>query len=385
MKRITITLSILIIIFLLPLSGFPDQSSRHALVIGNAAYQSAPLKNPANDAYDMSRTLRALGFDVIHKENVGQKDMEKAIRDFGRRLRKGGVGLFYYAGHGMQVNGRNYLIPIDAEIYEEKDIKYEAVDAGRILDEMHTAGNNLNIVFLDACRSNPFVRSFRTSERGLARMAGPTGTLIAYSTAPGMVAADGEDKNAVYTKYLLKHITTPGLTVEQILKKVRVDVMRETGNKQVPWEASSLTGDFYFALKRAVVIKPLPKHREIGRDDNFIAYANGIVRDTNTGLEWMVGPDRDMSWNEAQSWVESLTDEDDWRMPKIVELSTLYQKGKGSRNMTPLLNMRGWWVWSGEGRSRSSAWHFFFYNGRQCRVNCDYSVDDRAFAVRSRK
>jgi len=263
MKRITTALVLaLVAILLLPSSGFSDQSRRLALVIGNAAYKNSPLRNPVNDAYDMARTLRTMDFEVIHRKNVGQRVMEKAIREFGKQLRKGGVGLFYFAGHGMQVNGRNYLIPIGAVIYEETDIKYEAVDAGRILAAMQNAGNSLNIVILDACRDNPFARSFRTNAQGLAHMDAPTGTLIAYSTAPGMVATDGEGRNAVYTKYFLKYITTPGLTIEQVLKKVRVEVINETGNKQVPWESSSLTGDFYFASKRAIAVVKRPKEEQ---------------------------------------------------------------------------------------------------------------------------
>lgn len=239
------------IIFLLPSFGFPErgikiQSRRIALVIGNGAYENSPLKNPPNDAFDIATTLGKLGFEVIHKENASYRVMEEAIRDFGKRLRKGGVGLFYFAGHGIQANGRNYLVPVDAKIESESDVKFESVDAGRVLGKMEDAENDLNIVILDACRNNPFARSFRTSSQGLARMDAPKGSLIAYATAPGSVAADGAGRNGIYTKYLLKHMVSPQLKIEDVLKNVRNDVMNQTNNKQVPWESSSLRGDLYF-------------------------------------------------------------------------------------------------------------------------------------------
>ncbi len=227
--------------------GLRIREHRLALVIGNADYIHSPLKNPVNDAQDMAGSLKKLGFDVIHKENVGQREFEEAIRDFGTRLRKiGGVGLFYYAGHGVQVKNDNFLIPVDAQIYQETDIKYEAIHAGRILDAMYNAANRMNIVILDACRDNPFARSFRSAAKGLARMDAPTGTLIAYATSPGNVAADGDGRNSYYTKHLLREMRDPKLTIEKVFKNVRVGVIQETNNRQVPWESSSLTGDFYF-------------------------------------------------------------------------------------------------------------------------------------------
>lgn len=278
MKRITTTLMSTLIAFLLVPSfgffgpGILSQENRLALVVGNAAYKSSPLRNPVNDAFDMARTLRTLGFEVIHEENANQRTMENAISRFGRQLRKqGGVGLFYFAGHGIQVNGRNYLIPIDANIETESDVRFEAVDAGRVLGKMEDADNDLNIVILDACRDNPFARSFRTSSKGLARMDAPKGSLIAYATAPGSVAADGEQRNGIYTEYLLKHMTTPGSKVEEVLKRVRVDVINETNEKQIPWEASSLTGEFYFASKRgiAVVKRPPVEPQRPERDEGL--------------------------------------------------------------------------------------------------------------------
>jgi hypothetical protein len=219
---------------------------RQALVIGNGSYAASPLKNPVNDAADLAAALKMSGFKVTLLKDADQRQMEEAIIRFGKRLRKGGTGLFYYAGHGIQYRGRNYLIPLKARIESESDVKYEAVDAGRVLGKMEDAGNAINIVILDACRNNPFARSFRSATQGLARMDAPTGSLVAYATAPGSVAADGRGRNGVYTKYLLQYMQQPDLTVNQVLMKVRKAVLRETGKKQTPWESSSLTGDFYF-------------------------------------------------------------------------------------------------------------------------------------------
>lgn len=257
MKRISFTLiSVFIMVLGLFSLGYSERGiqvreKRFALVIGNGSYKSSPLRNPTNDAHDMALALKKLGFKVTHLENAGYRAMERGIRKFGKQLRNGGAGLFYFAGHGIQVNGRNYLIPVDAEIETESDIKFEAVDAGRVLGKMEDAGNDLNIVILDACRDNPFSRSFRTNNQGLARMDAPKGSIVAYATAPGSIAADGEGRNGIYTKYLI----TPALTVEQVLKKVRIEVLKETNNKQIPWESSSLTGNFHFNPVK-VEVKP---------------------------------------------------------------------------------------------------------------------------------
>ncbi|MBU1230065.1 MAG: caspase family protein [Proteobacteria bacterium] len=220
---------------------------RYALVIGNSAYKDKPLKNPANDAKDMGRVLQRLGFDVQLKTDVGLRDMEEAIREFGVRLKRGGVGLFYFAGHGVQVQGVNYLVPIGARISSESDAKFESVDAGRVLGKMEDAGNELNIVILDACRNNPFARSFRSADQGLARMDAPTGSIVAYATAPNSVASDGKGANGMYTKYLLENMTTPGIPIEEVFKRVRIGVMGESAKKQVPWESSSIAGYFFLA------------------------------------------------------------------------------------------------------------------------------------------
>jgi hypothetical protein len=238
-------LALVILVSLCPSSLSSATEQRTALVIGNSTYSSGPLKNPVNDATDMATALQKLGFKVILKKNANLETMEEAIEDFGNRLKRGGVGLFYYAGHGVQVNGVNFLIPVGAKVNKESDVRYKAVDAGRILDEMANANNSLNIVLLDACRDNPFGKSFRSASRGLAIVSNaPTGTFISYSTGPGQVARDGEGRNSPYTRALLQYMQEPGIPIGNVFMKVRQKLRKDTG--QVPWELSSLEGDFYF-------------------------------------------------------------------------------------------------------------------------------------------
>ncbi|MEP1095753.1 MAG: caspase family protein [Cyclobacteriaceae bacterium] len=222
-----------------------------ALVIGNASYQhSGSLKNPVNDARSMSNKLDEIGFDVIYKENASQNEMKSGIREFGQRLDKYEVGLFYYAGHGVQVNGKNYMIPIEANLEMEAEVEFDCVDTDRVLAYMDYSDTKVNIVILDACRNNPFERSWSRSANssGLAFMNAPSGSLIAYATAPGSTASDGEGDNGLYTSMLLKHMDTPGITIEQFFKRVRSEVNDKSNNKQIPWESTSLTGDFYFTV-----------------------------------------------------------------------------------------------------------------------------------------
>jgi hypothetical protein len=224
------------------------KQNRIALIIGNGDYKTTPLSNPVNDAKLVAKTLENLNFKVILKTNVSQLEMDDAINQFGLLLEKGGVGLFYYAGHGVQSKGRNYLIPIDSSLSREKDLKYKAVDAGSILDEMGNANNGLNIVVLDACRDNPLIRSFRSNKRGLTRILDiPTGTLLAYSTTQGKVAEDGDGENSPYTLAFVQAIKKTGLALELVFKDVLKKVRKMTHGQQTPWFTSSVEGDFYFS------------------------------------------------------------------------------------------------------------------------------------------
>ncbi len=237
--------------------GAYAQDRRVALVVGNSAYKSSPLPNPVNDAKAMSAALRKQGFEVIERENVSREGFATAAREFGDRLRGASVALFYYAGHGLQVRGRNFLVPVDADIAREDEVPYRSVDVNEILDKMDSARTPINVVMLDACRNNPFARSFKLSQVGLAQMDAPAGTLIAFATSPGSVAQDGEGDNGLYTSAVLRHMATEGLPIEQLLKRVRVDVARASNNGQVPWESSSLNRDFSFA--QSVRANPVPR------------------------------------------------------------------------------------------------------------------------------
>jgi formylglycine-generating enzyme required for sulfatase activity/uncharacterized caspase-like protein len=226
-----------------PASG----EKRVALVIGNAAYPGvAGLKNPANDARDIAAKLKKLGFDVTVRTDVRYREMLRSLTEFGDKVQTGTEALFFYAGHGMQVRGKNYLIPIDAEIRNEGSVSSEAVDVDQLLDKLSPA--RLSVVILDACRNNPFERRFRGNGQGLAQINAPTGTLIAYATAPGKVAADGDGRNGLYTSELLSAMDVPGIKIEDVFKRVRTNVVKKSGDAQTPWESSSLTGDFYFAV-----------------------------------------------------------------------------------------------------------------------------------------
>ncbi len=224
---------------------------RIALVVGNSHYAASPLANPANDAKLMASTLQGLGFEVRLVQDGNQAGMKRAIQDFGASLEQAGpsaVGLFFYAGHGVQLNGRNYLIPVGASIARDADVDIEAVSADWVIEQMRYARNRLNFVILDACRNNPFVRSFRSADRGLARMDAPAGVLIAYSTAPGDVAADGDGSNSPYSEALTRAMRDSDQPAELMFKQAREVVRRQTQERQTPWEASSLIGDnFYFA------------------------------------------------------------------------------------------------------------------------------------------
>jgi uncharacterized caspase-like protein len=240
--------AILVCTLLVAAVGYPRLSSaaeqKVALVIGNSAYPSSRLRNPVNDANAMATKLRAMGFDVILRTDVNLRDMTRSFSQFGQKLTPGSVGLFYYAGHGMQVQGKNFLIPVDAEIETEASVRTEAVDVDQLLHQLGPA--RLSMVILDACRNNPFERRFRGAGGGLAQIDAPTGTLLAYATAPGKVASDGTGSNGLYTEALLKALNMPGLKVEDVFKQVRINVIKASDGQQTPWESSSLTGEFYF-------------------------------------------------------------------------------------------------------------------------------------------
>jgi len=227
---------------------------RVALVIGNATYKVNPLKNPVNDSTDMARSLRSVGFDVIEANNTTLAQMREATRRFADKLGSSDVGLVYYSGHGVEVKGKNYLIPVNADIKREYEVVDQAFDASQFLEMMDNirGPNNkrVNILIVDACRNNELQKSWRSTNNGQARMDAPGGTFISFATAPGRVAADGVGRNSPYTKHLLQALKQPNVPIEQVFKIVRRNVMEETKGEQIPWENSSLVGDFYFTVQR---------------------------------------------------------------------------------------------------------------------------------------
>ena len=248
-----------LIALVLPNISLSKEERRIALVIGNGSYKSSPLSNPVNDANDIATALERCNFTVMKAINTTRKEMRRAIREFGEEINKGAVGLFYYAGHGIQVKGENYLVPVGVDVYSEAEVEDECLKVSSVLRQMESAGNRLNIIILDACRDNPFGRSFRSSNRGLAKMDAPTGSILAYATAPGSVAEDGIGRNGLYTSKLLKYMRIPGLEIGKLFRQIRIDVMDASGKRQVPWELSSLTGEFYFIPERGIAVVKRPK------------------------------------------------------------------------------------------------------------------------------
>jgi uncharacterized caspase-like protein len=217
-----------------------------ALVVGNQAYPKWPLTNPVNDARAMAATLTSVGFEVEKVDNANLKQFEQAIDRFIAKIRKNDVAMFYYAGHGIQIGGENYLVPVDFDARDEADAKYVSYSASRLQERMDLAGARLNIVVLDACRNNPF-RPTRGGSGGLAAMSTGKGTLIAFATAPGKTADDNPSGgNGLFTSHLIKTLQEPGLSLDQVFNRVREGVYADSQERQLPWTVSSVIGEYYF-------------------------------------------------------------------------------------------------------------------------------------------
>lgn len=259
----------------------PVWAKNYALLIGNSQYSIGELDNPANDATDLANTLRSIGFETTVKVNVDSNAMKSLIRDFGEKLKNNdGIGLFFFAGHGVQVNGENYMLPVGFPFKNEQEVEKNAVQANMILRYMEDSKNRVNVVVLDACRNNPFIKTRSLKTRGLAPMDAPSGSLVAFSTAPGTEASDGSGRNGLYTKHLMANVKIPGMTVEQVFKRTREGVEteseREIGRRQSPREESSLKGgDMYF-------VAPVTK-KEGGATSAEVelAYWNSIANSNN--------------------------------------------------------------------------------------------------------
>ncbi len=254
----------------------------YALLIGNSNYSIGLLENPANDAQDLANVLRSLGFEATIKLNQNADGMKNAIREFGDRLKNNdGIGLFFFAGHGVQVNGENYLLPVGFPFRNEQEVEQNGVQANMLLRYMDDSKNRVNVVILDACRNNPFIKTRSLKTRGLAPMDAPSGSIVAFSTAPGTEASDGSGRNGLYTKHLMSNVKIPGLTIEQVFKRTREGVENESdkelGHKQSPREESSLKGgDMYF-------VPPVSKTAAGASAEQVeLAYWNSIANSSNS-------------------------------------------------------------------------------------------------------
>ena len=272
-----------------------SQERRLALIIGNGHYPVRNLANPGNDAKSMEKALKEIGFEVKKYKNLKQKEMARAIDDFGNSLKNYDVGLFFYAGHGIQTNGFNYLIPVDAVLKTESDVEFNCVRVDRVIGKMETAKNNVNIVILDACRDNPYERSWTRSARGrgLATVTSPVGSVIAFATSPGNTALDGSGKNGLFTSGLLKYLKEPDITAIQMFQKVTAYVQKESNGNQLPWISTSLIGDFYLV-------------QGSGKTDNTIVIKNkdvDVLNTENTEVSVAVLPFRNYTGNTDQEWL----------------------------------------------------------------------------------
>jgi hypothetical protein len=284
MKRLLVLL--FTVWFLIPAgvhSQVPDslQSKRRvALLIGNGNYLNGTLANPENDARAMAGVLKKIGFEVFEYENLTRVQMDNAIEEFGLGLRKNDVALFFYAGHGMQSKGYNYLIPVDATLKSEALVDYQCVRADKMLALIEESQTRVNIILLDACRNNPFERSWTraASGKGLATMDAPTGTLIGYATAPGSTASDGSGNNGLYTSALLESIAIPGISISDVFYNVTRIVTEKSHNEQRPWTSSSLTAAFYFSNEKTS--PPVTPSQIQAKDANITSEVENTHKET---------------------------------------------------------------------------------------------------------
>lgn len=251
----------------------PVKGARIALVIGNGDYLHAPLRNARADARAMAQALRATDFEVALVENARREELLDALKEFIGRSRNAQTRLVYFAGHGAQLRGQNYILPVDAVLKDEEELATRAANVTDVMDRLGRLKNGVNLVILDACRNVPIVLAVRTRDgrgtrdygAGFARVDAPAGTLVAYSTAPGAVAYDGSDGNSPYTRHLVANMQIAGMPVEQLFKRVRIAVRDETREAQTPWETSNLTGEFCFRAGPAGECGFAPDTRGRGR------------------------------------------------------------------------------------------------------------------------
>jgi len=245
-----------------------NDPSRLALIIGNSAYRDAPLVNPANDAKAVTGLFTRAGFTVDSRLNASRAEMMAAIESFGTAVRRPETKLvvFYYAGHGAQLDWRNYLLPVDAVVEKQEDMKQRCVDLGLLLGQLSAAKDKTFVVILDACRNNPFGKSYRPEQKGLSQFDAPVGSLLAYATSPGNVASDGEGQNGLYTENLVRELSQRNTRIEDALKRVRLNVRLASRGTQVPWETTSLEGDVFIFKDAAKKLSEEELEKELEAD-----------------------------------------------------------------------------------------------------------------------
>ena len=333
---------LLIGVFSIAGPAWSASEKRVALVIGNSEYQKAPLRNPVNDASDVAELLETrLGFTVQKVLNADEVGMRKAIRDFNRTMKDADVRLFYYAGHGVSVGGENFMIPLAADIESEEDVETSAVNTSLVVNLMDKLETGANLVILDACRDNPLPRSTRSAQGGLTKMRAPVGSLILYATAPGQVALDGNGRNGTFTKHLLRSLGAPGVHIGDIALDVRVAVMHETENKQVPWSESSLTRRIYLAgqdedseisiatdnIPASTMVNPTEYESSIVMAYSSAAEAGDIVAQARLGYIYDVGRSVSQDNGKAKYWYERAIAGNN--LDAKVNLGVMYWNGDG--------------------------------------------------------
>ena len=274
-----------------------------ALVLGNAEYPAQALKNTTNDSADIAEKLTEFGFTVIHLANSTKREIDDAVKSFRDNLNSNEIGLFYFAGHGMQIDGENYLTAIDTDFDSEMDAKYSSYPLNKVIDIMERSKNKTNIIILDACRNNPFERSWHRSatKKGLAPVFAPKGTIVAFATSPGEIAGDGNGRNGCYTEALLRHMSTPDIPIEEMFKRVRNSLAINTKNKQTSWEHTSLSGDFFFNIGLTNSIEPYSA--DAIADDLFKLDESIVVHDVIADL-------RTRNWYKQNPAARNITSED---------------------------------------------------------------------------
>ena len=355
-----------------------ETEPRVALVIGNKDYTSmSSLKNPLNDARDMSKILREKGFEVIALENASQLEMEQAITKFSRKISSGkGVGLFYYAGHGVEVNGINYLIPSNANIPSIDFVKSKTVSVESLLSAMERANNRFNILILDACRSNPFGRG----GGGLASINNVTGIFVAYATAPGKIAQDGEGRNGLFTEYLKQYINQEGLKIEEVFKEVGREVQQKSNRGQTPWTSSSVYGDFYFTLPKAQATSTTPASYKVASlsKERTVSKAPATSTQNSVLVEGRMYQNqpftKEYTWQEAKEYCKNLTLDgySDWELPSRNKLRKLTSDTSVDNidgetyfiNKAFIKNISVYnWFWTSSEKGSSRAWGLYFQGG----------------------